>query len=314
MNAPDHLFILACDHRASLPATLGLAPQPGDEPELIFRDAKEMVFLGLLEAARSIPAGSVGFLVDEEFGAGVAPRVKPQGVFLAMPVEKSGSDLFEFAYPDWQEHIERFDPDFVKVLVRWNPKGNANDNRMQGERLSRLSSWLYERRRPLLLELLVPATEAQLAAVAQDTAVYDRTIRPGLACEAIEAIYSAGVEPSIWKVEGVNERAQAEQLVSAARAGGRAHARCVVLGRGAEIQQVDEWLRIAARVPGFCGFAVGRSIWAEAIRSWIRDRSSVDEAIGEIAGLYRQFVDVYLGAEAEERHQRQRAHDRPAAH
>ena len=299
MTEPDHLFILAFDHRASLPATLGLESAPADASrERLVHEAKRLAWLGLRKASPDVPAGSAGFLVDEELGAAVAVEVKPSGVILAMPVEKSGSDVFEFAYTNWQDHIEQFDPDFVKVLVRWNPEGDSDANRIQAERLALLSAWLREHERRLLFELLVPATQAQLVSVNGDSAVYDTTIRPRLACGAIEGIRSAGVEPDIWKLEGVDERSQAEQLVRTATEGGRDRVRCVVLGRGADDRQVDEWLRVASGVDGFCGFAVGRSIWADAIRDWIRGRSSADAAIDAIAELYRHFVNVYMATEA----------------
>jgi myo-inositol catabolism protein IolC len=301
MTDPDQLFILAFDHRASLPATLGLDGSRIDASQAAtLGEAKELAFQSLRNAAIDVPARSAGFLVDEELGADVAGKVKPSGLILAMPVEKSGSDLFEFVYPDWQNHIERFDPDFVKVLVRWNPDGDSNANQIQGERLALLSSWLREHDRRLLFELLVPATDAQLAAADNDSAVYDSTMRPNLACCAIEGIRNAGAEPDIWKLEGVDERSQAERLVATAREGGRDHVRCVVLGRGADIAKVDEWLRVAAPVDGFCGFAIGRSIWADAIRSWIRGRSSSHTAIGEMAERYKHFVAVYMSAESGE--------------
>ena len=45
---------------------------------------------------------------------------------LAMPAERSGQNMFDFQYgEDFGEHIERFDPDFTKVLVRYNPDGDA---------------------------------------------------------------------------------------------------------------------------------------------------------------------------------------------
>ena len=58
--------------------------------------------------------------------------------------------------------IEQFDPDFSKVLVRYNPEGDAEMNERQTARLRQLSEWLHEHHRKFLFELLVPAESAQL--------------------------------------------------------------------------------------------------------------------------------------------------------
>ena len=59
-------------------------------------------------------------------------EAKERGLILAMPVEKSGQNEFDFEYGDqFGEHIERFDPDFSKVLVRYNPDGDAEMNKRQ---------------------------------------------------------------------------------------------------------------------------------------------------------------------------------------
>ncbi len=144
-----------------------------------------------------------------------------------MPVEKSGEAVFEFEYPDWESHITRFDPDYVKVLVRWNPEGDERDNDLQGRRLAVLSSWLRMHERRLLLELLVPPTDAQLLAVNRSDTMYDTEVRPELACQAMRAIRAAGAEPAVWKVEGVDQASQAQRLSETAQEGGRVDVRCI---------------------------------------------------------------------------------------
>ena len=109
-----------------------------------------------------------GVLVDEQFGApkDIPRQAKERGLLLAMPVEKSGQNEFDFQYgDDFGDHIEQFDPDFSKVLVRYNPDGDAEMNERQTERLKRLSDWLHEHDRKFLFELLVPAEDDQLEQV-----------------------------------------------------------------------------------------------------------------------------------------------------
>jgi myo-inositol catabolism protein IolC len=288
---PDTLFILAFDHRASLPSTLGIDEDLGQARPVLTR-TKEIVFDGLKRAAGTVGNGTAAMLVDEQLGAAVARNVREAGLVLAMPAERSGEPLFEFEYPDWMAHIERFAPDLVKVLVRWNPDGDREGNRRQGERLAQLSEWLRAVSRPLMLELLVPATGSQ-----SGDQHYDLDVRPGLAVGAMREIREAGVEPDIWKLEGVDRSDQAVTLAQTAREGGRDEVRCIVLGRGADATQVDNWLRVAAPVSGFGGFAIGRSIWAEPLRTWLADQASPEATAEAVADNYRAFVAVYQRAQ-----------------
>src|SRR5205085_10190232 len=126
---------------------------------------------------------------------------------LAMPVEKSGQDEFDFEYgEEFGAHIERFDPDFSKVLVRYNPDGDAEMNRRQAGRLRRLADWLHERDRKFLFELLVPAEPSQLEQVEGDADRYDKALRPELMRRTIAELHDGGVEPDIWKIEGIERR------------------------------------------------------------------------------------------------------------
>src|SRR3954449_10517086 len=162
------LFILAFDHRGSFQKKMfGIEGDPDEEQTRTISDAKHLIFEGLIKAAeQGAPRAAVGCLVDEQFGGTFAPEAKEQGFKLAMPVEKSGQNEFDFEYGDqFGEHIERFDPDFSKVLVRYNPDDERELNERQLGRLKKLENWLLEHDRRFLFELLVPATEQQLESV-----------------------------------------------------------------------------------------------------------------------------------------------------
>ena len=212
-----------------------------------------------------------------------------------MPVEKSGQNEFDFEYgDDFGAHIEKFDPDFSKVLVRYNPEGDAAMNERQLERLKRLADWLHERDRKFLFELLVPATEGQLASVDGDSDRYDAELRPQLMRRAIEEIQDFGIEVDIWKIEGVDRREDDEMLAEQTRSGeGREGVACVVLGRGASTEKVEEWLRAAAPVEGFVGFAIGRSIWWDALKGYLGKDLEREAAAEQIAKNYLHFIKVY---------------------
>jgi myo-inositol catabolism protein IolC len=292
------LYILAFDHRGSFQKKMfGIEGDPDEEQTKTISDAKHLIYEGMVKAVEtgSVAADTLGVLVDEQFGGSIPQQAKDQGLKLAMPVEKSGQDEFDFQYgDDFGGHIERFDPDFSKVLVRYNPDGDADMNRRQLERLKRLSDWLHEHERKFLFELLVPATDDQLQSVGGDEDRYDAELRPELMRRAIAEIQEQGIEVDIWKIEGVEERSDAEMLAKQTRSGeGRENVVCVLLGRGASDEKVDQWLRAASPVEGFIGFAIGRSIWWDALKGFLDGSLERDAAAQQIADNYRRFILVY---------------------
>jgi myo-inositol catabolism protein IolC len=291
------LYILAFDHRGSFQKKMfGIQGDPTPEETEQIADAKRLIFEGMLAAVNEgAEAGATGVLVDEEFGSNIPEMAREHGLKLAMPVEKSGQDEFDFQYgEDFAAHIEKFNPDFSKVLVRYNPDGDAALNEEQLVRLKRLADWLHGSDRKFLFELLVPATDEQLSSVGGDTDRYDAELRPELMRRAIEGAQNAGVEVDIWKIEGVDEQSDAGMLAEQARSGpGREGVTCVLLGRGASTEKVEQWLEVAAAVPGFIGFAIGRSIWWDALKSYLDTDLERDAAAEQIAKNYLHFIKVY---------------------
>jgi myo-inositol catabolism protein IolC len=296
------LFILAFDHRGSFQKKMfGIEGEPDEEQTQTISDAKHLIFEGMVAAGeKGLDEEASGVLVDEQFGGEIPQQAKERGFKLAMPVEKSGQNEFDFQYgDDFGAHIEQFDPDFSKVLVRYNPDGDADMNKGQLERLKRLADWLHEHDRKFLFELLVPAEESQLEQVGGDTERYDTELRPELMRRAIEDCQNFGIEVDIWKIEGVDEQSDCEMLAEQTRKGeGREGVVCVVLGRGASDDKVDQWLRAGAPVEGYVGFAIGRSIWWDALKGFLDDSLERDDAAQQIAEKYLRFVRVYQEAES----------------
>ena len=290
------LYILAFDHRGSFQKKMfGIEGDPTEAETATIADAKKLIFEGMEKAVeRGLDAKSAGVLVDEQFGSDIPELSKQHGLSLTMPVEKSGVDEFQFEYGDaFGDHIAKYDLLASKVLVRYNPDGDAEMNARQTEKLKQLADWLHENDRLFLFELLVPAEKAQLDSVDGDTDRYDAELRPELMRRAIEDFQNAGVEVDIWKIEGVDTREDAEMLSKQATSGeGRENVKSVLLGRGASDEKVDHWLTQAAPVPGFIGFAIGRSIWWDALKAFL-DGGDREASATQIADNYQRFIKVY---------------------
>jgi myo-inositol catabolism protein IolC len=290
---------MAMDHRESFGRTLfGVRD---DKPDADQRDAmeaaKRLIYAGLERAMSRLPCGRAGVLVDERYGTPVIEEAHSDGVVLAVPVEHSGREWFELEWGgDWLQHVTDTRPDFAKVLVRDNPAFARELRDRQFGSLRQVSDGLAKLGVPLLYELLVPATESQLAAAGGQADAYDRDMRPDLVVQVIADNQAAGVEPSIWKVEGLETADAARAVVAQMRAGGREHVDAIVLGRDAPAERLDHWLEVAAPVDGFVGFAIGRSIWEEPIADHNHGAIGEDEAIARIAGRYLGFASDYCTA------------------
>jgi myo-inositol catabolism protein IolC len=300
MSAGDrrHLYVLACDHRASFRRSLfgedALTPSTAARAA----SAKRVVFDALLWAIEhGVDRAQTALLMDTETGADVIAAAQRYNIRVAIPVERGGGQpVFEFDHgPEFRAHIQRYQPDYAKALVRYNPKGEAAVNALQRERLGRLSRWLYEAGRRFLLELIVPATAAQLRSVGEYGRRYDAELRPGLMVAAISELQAANVRPRVWKVEGLDmvddSRAVADQCRSVAE-----DVSCVVLGRGADLDQVHHWLTTAGRAGGYDGFAVGRSIWLRPLVAYVCGQTDRAATVARIGVTYLHLAHTFVQA------------------
>jgi myo-inositol catabolism protein IolC len=290
------LYVLPFDHRATFSKNMfgwtgALTPQQTAEVAAV----KQVIYDAFKAAvAGGVPKDRAGILVDEQFGAAILRDAREQGFITACPAEKSGQDEFDFEYgQDFARHIEAFHPTFCKVLVRYNPEGNADMNRRQAARLKQLSDYLHKAGRLYMFELLVPPEAAQLQRYGNDRKAYDLQLRPALMVRAIHELQDAGVEADVWKIEGIERGEDCERVVAAARRAGRDRVGCIILGRGEDDRKVREWLTTAAAVPGFIGFAVGRTTFWDPLVNYRAKKITRDEAVAQIASNYREWVDVF---------------------
>ncbi len=291
------LYVLPFDHRGSFETKMfgwhgDLTPAQTAE----IAAAKQVIYDGFKAAvAGGVPKEKAGILVDEQFGAAILQDARANGFTTACPAEKSGQEEFDFQFDaDFAKHIEAFQPTFCKVLVRYNPEGDATLNQRQSARLKQLSDYLHgQSQSRFMFELLVPAEQAQLDRLKGDKKAYDLEVRPRLMVQVIEQLQAAGVEPDVWKIEGLDRREDCEAIVSVAHRKGRDKVGCIILGRGEDDKKVREWLTIAAGVSGFIGFAVGRTDFWEPLVGFRAKKISREVAVGEIARRYREFADIF---------------------
>jgi myo-inositol catabolism protein IolC len=290
------LYILPYDHRSSFEKGLfGWSGTLSAEQTERIAKSKEVIYDAFkLALSKGLPKARAAILVDEQFGAAILRDAAKNGFITAMPAEKSGLAEFQFEYgDDWIVHIEAFKPTFVKVLVRYNPEDDEALNRRQAARLKQLADYCHSNGHYFLFELLVPSTHEQMDRLDGDQHLYDVDLRPSLVIGAIKELQEGGVEPDVWKIEGLDHRADCIKVAEIARRDGRDTVGCIILGRGANDKKVEEWLHNAAGVPGFIGFAVGRTSFWEPLVALRNGKMPRAQAVEAIAQRYLEWVAVF---------------------
>ena len=293
------LMVLPFDHRGSFQEKMfGIFGKPTAEQTAHIASYKTIIYEGFEAAVKQgLPEDKMGVLVDEQFGQEVIRKSKADGVTLCICAEKSGQDEFDFEYgADFGKHIEAVNPEIVKVLVRYNPEGDATTNQRQAARLVELSHFLDKTNRVFMFELLVPATEGQLEKCKGDKKVYDLEMRPSLMIRAIQELQKAGVEGDIWKLEGLDRESDYKAVCDVARSGGRDKVGVIVLGRGENEAKVREWLEVGARVPGVIGFAVGRTVFWAPLKGYQEKKLTREQTVTEIAKNYVNLCHLWMNA------------------
>src|SRR6266853_890695 len=295
------LYILPFDHRASFQQKMfGWEGALSAQQTAEIAAAKRVVYDAFTTAIDDgVPKDKAGILVDEQFGAAILRDAVEHGYMTCCPAEKSGQDEFDFEYgEDFEKHIEDLHLTFCKVLVRYNPEGDQVLNLRQAARLRRLSEYLHSNNSSskFMFELLVPAEKAQLDRLKGDKKAYDLELRPRLMTQTIQELQDAGVEPDVWKVEGLERQEDCERVVAAARRGGRNRVGCIILGRGEDDNKVHEWLTTAAAVPGFIGFAVGRTDFWQPLVDFRAKKITREAAVAAIANHFQEFVHIFENA------------------
>lgn len=292
---PTPLCVLAIDQRGWLTDALYGAGTRLTRHQLdTVRDLKLVVAEGAIAAQRAGAPGQLGLLVDERFGDTAARRAQAAGLTLAMPIELDRQKILVPEYDDWTARLEIFNPHLAKVLIWHNRETDRDALDAQLRRLGDIAGWLRERQRPLMLEILAPPTDEQLARCGGDRDRFDRELLPDLTAAAIDEVLAAGIHVDFWKLEGMPDTATFKKI--------RTHCEdadhettCLVLGRNASRHQVDIWLTDAASA-GYGGFAVGRTVWWKPVNEWLNGNASRATTVTRIAANYSHLCDVFTSA------------------
>lgn len=297
----QELFVLPFDHRGSFQEKLfGIkGRKPTDQETAEIASYKDIIYQGYKKSLKmGVDVKKSGILVDEQFGHQILTDAARSGYHTACPAEKSGQDEFDFEFgSEFGAHIAKFNPSFVKVLVRLNPEGDAALNQRQMARLKQLSDYCHQHGNKFMFELLVPATAAQLQACGNDQAKYDRDVRPGLMVKGMKMLQDFGVEPDVWKLEGVETKEDCAKVAAQARVGAhRSQVGVILLGRGENAEKVKHWLKTAASVPGLIGFAVGRTVFWEPLKAVKDGKMDRETAANTIAQTFKGFCDLWVSS------------------
>lgn len=283
----DDLLILPFDHRSSFSKDiLGIKGEPNIAEKKKIMELKSVVYAGVkLAMKKSKYSDSMGILVDEEYGRKIAIDAKKKKIPLAMPVEKSGQSELRFEYEDdYKKHIEKFKPDYVKVLVRYNPL-NRIVNLNQIIRLRKLSKFCQKNDHKLMFELLVPPTERDLR-ICGNKEKYDQKLRLNRTLLALRQLNNI-LKVDIWKLEGFVAGWQSIIQIL-----GR-DSKIIVLGRGENKKQVKTWLDSAKKHKQLIGFAIGRTNFLEPLCKLVNKEMNKTQTVENIAKNYLEFVNYW---------------------
>ena len=283
-----HLFIFAADHRHNLTTgILNINKEPNNKQLEILHDFKAMILESQQLAIKNgVNKENCFLLMDEDYGNKTLINAKKDGINIIIPVEKSGSKIFEFDYGSrFIDHIEKFKPSYVKVLIYFNPE-NKDDNEKTLKNLRILNNYLVNTEYKFLLEMLVEPTQEQLNKYGKKD--FDIKLRPDLTIESIKEINKAGIYPNIWKLEGYSRKEDIDKVSLEV-----GNSKIVILGRYETMNTVLKWIKIGTMNNKVIGFAVGRTIFEDTLKKYYHKKTTREKAIRVMSSKYKKIAYFY---------------------
>lgn len=291
MKAPKNLFVLPFDHQTGLFKTFGWTEPITDEQLQFMVESREVIYQGYQYGLTlGIPKESTAILTDDIYGKTVIDEAKRDRTPLIYTLEKSGQPSLIFQHEDWKDRVIANKPEWIKTLVRYNPEANRADLDATLINLKIVSDFAKEHNIPFMIEPLVQPTESQ-----KEIADFDHAMRPDLTVRMIHEIYNADIFPTVWKIEG----SDVVEFYNDAADAIKQHdvdARIVVLGRNETLENVSKWLAVGAQNDYVIGFAVGRTVFLDAVKKYLNKEISKDEAIKKIGDNFYTIYKAFINA------------------
>ena len=268
------LMALAIDHRSQL------EDLPGATPEKLTAFKRLAV-----KAAAQVAAGRPGFgmLLDDRYGRDALFDAGQAGnLWVARPLEQPGSRplRFEFTQDVGSRLVEWPVDHCIKVLCFYHPADPAELKAQQIDKLRQV----YEAARKIGRELLIEIIAGKHGALADDTVA-----------TALTELYDAGLKPDWWKLEPQASPA-AWAKVDAVIATRDPFCRGIVLlGLEAPEEALRRGFAAAHTAKSVKGFAVGRTIFADAARAWLAGTMSDEAATADMARRFASLTEIWLG-------------------
>lgn len=291
MKAPHNLFVLPFDHQTGLWKEFGWIAPLTDEQTISMVKTRDITYQGYQYGlSLGIPAADTAILTDDIYGKNVIENARENGHALIYTLEKSGQPSLVFQHDDWQDRVLASKPQWIKTLVRYNPTANRVDLNATLANLKIVSDFAQQHSIPFMIEPLVQPTESQ-----KEIPDFDHSMRPDLTVQMIHEIYNAGITPTVWKIEG-SDSPEFYTKSADAISSHDTDARIVVLGRNETLEKVSQWLTIGAQNDSVIGFAVGRTVFLDAIKKYLSGEMTNEDAIKQIGENYFKLYQAFINA------------------
>lgn len=269
------MMALAIDHRSQVEE---LAPDAATLKRV--PDFKVLA----VKAAQRVAAGRPGFgmLLDDKYGQkALFAAGAGKGLWVAKPIELPGSRplKFEFSQDIGSRLIEWPLEHCIKVLCFYHPDDPAD---LKAEQTAKLLT-AYEAARKVGREILIEIIASKAGPLSNDTAA-----------RALKELYAAGLKPDWWKLEPQASEVAWQAIDSMIRANDPHCRGVVLLGLEAPIETLKQGFAAAKTAPCVKGFAVGRTIFADAAKRWLANEIDDEAAIADMAQKFGALVEIWL--------------------
>jgi 5-dehydro-2-deoxygluconokinase len=235
-----------------------------------------------MKAIARVANGRDGFgtLLDDTYGRDAMFDAARLGLWIGRPLEQPGSRplLFEHTQDVGSRLVDWPVDHCIKCLAFYHPDDPQDLKDQQLEKYRQLSEAARKVGRDLLVEIIA----------SKHGLVDDRTI-----ARAMSEIYALGIKPDWWKLEpqtSPNAWDEIENVIAA----NDPHCRGIVLlGLEAPVAELEKSFRATANKKRIKGFAVGRTIFAEAATKWLPEAISDATAVDMMAAKFAELVNLW---------------------